>query len=125
MTSPESLFRNAIDLNRYSTKVAHEIVESFNNIAVESVKKLYELDRLGKGDSHTAARLRSIVAQMKESMDNWTKGSSDLMMKQLQSLSQVQADFAEKELKKLIPKGYRDSIRVNTVEISENFAISG
>ncbi len=124
MTSPESLFRNAIDLNRYSTKVAHEIVESFNNIAVESVKKLYELDRLGKGDSHTAARLRSIVAQMKESMDNWTKGSSDLMMKQLQSLSQVQADFAEKELKKLIPKGYRDSIRVNTVEISENFAKS-
>ena len=124
MTSPESLFRNAIDLNRYSNKVSKELITNFNDICVESVKKLYELDRTGRGNSYTAARLRSLVAQTTESMDKWAAGSSKTMINQLQSLAGIQSSFVEQQLQKVVPKGFRDNIRVNTVEISPKFAES-
>ena len=42
--TPAVLFRNAIDLNRYSNSVSRRIINEYNNIIVEAANKLKALD---------------------------------------------------------------------------------
>lgn len=120
MAAPSSIYRNAIDLNRYSNSVAKQVVTAYNDIAVDAVNQLRAIDELAAPAK--AARLRAILAQLKESLATWTNGSVQTMTQELQGLAELQSEFVEKQLKKLLPSSAAAS--VNTVEISPQFAAS-
>jgi SPP1 gp7 family putative phage head morphogenesis protein len=118
MTTPASLYRNAIDLNRYSNSVARRIINAYNDIILDSVAQLRAIEDLD--ESVKAARLRSILAQLKESLDTWAGDSTEIMVPELQGLAELQSEFVEEQLRKVLPAGSRSL--VNTVEISPQFA---
>jgi len=118
MTTPASLYRNAIDLNRYSNSVARRIINAYNDIILDSVAQLRAIEDLD--ESVKAARLRSILAQLKESLATWAGDSSEIMVPELQGLAELQSEFVEEQLRKVLPAGSRSL--VNTVEISPQFA---
>ncbi len=120
MSTPESLYRNAIDLNRYSNSVARRVINAYNDIILDSVNQLRAIDDLD--ESLKAARLRSIIAQLKESLATWAGDSTELTALELQGLAELQSEFVEEQLKKVLPRGSRNIVR--TVEISPQFAQS-
>ena len=120
MSTPESLYRNAIDLNRYSNSVARRVINAYNDIIIDSVNQLRVIDDLAAPDK--AARLRGILAQLKESLAGWAGDASELMVPELQGLAELQSEFVTEELRKALPVGSRDAVR--TVEISPQFAQS-
>lgn len=124
MALPDAIYRNAIDLNRFGNKVSTDVSKRFVDICVQSVRQLADLDRRGLGDSYRAARLRSIVAQLEKSLSNWKKFANTNVVRELQGLAGVQAGFIEDQLTKVIPRGMRQNIQVNGIEISPKFAES-
>jgi SPP1 gp7 family putative phage head morphogenesis protein len=120
MSTPESLYRNAIDLNRYSNSVARRVINAYNDIIIDSVNQLRVIDDLAAPVK--AARLRGILAQLKESLAGWAGDASELMVPELQGLAELQSEFVTEELRKALPVGSRDAVR--TVEISPQFAQS-
>lgn len=120
MSTPESLYRNAIDLNRYSNSVARRVINAYNDIILDSVNQLRAIDDLD--ESFKAARLRSIIAQLKESLATWAGDSTELTAVELQGLAELQSEFVEEQLKKILPRGSRNIVR--SVEISPQFAQS-
>jgi SPP1 gp7 family putative phage head morphogenesis protein len=120
MSTPETLYRNAIDLNRYSNSVARRVINAYNDIIIDSVNQLRTIDDLAAPVK--AARLRGILAQLKESLAGWAGDASELMVPELQGLAQLQSEFVTEELRKALPVGSRDAVR--TVEISPQFAQS-
>lgn len=120
MSTPEPIYRNAIDLNRYSNSVARRVINAYNDIILDSVNQLRLIEDLE--ESAKAARLRSIIAQLKESLATWAGDSTELTAIELQGLAELQSEFVEEQLKKVLPRGSRDIVR--TVEISPQFAQS-
>ena len=120
MSTPESLYRNAIDLNRYSNSVARRVINAYNDIIIDSVNQLRTIDDLAAPVK--AARLRGILAQLKDSLATWAGDASELMVPELQGLAQLQSEFVTEELRKALPVGSRNAVR--TVEISPQFAQS-
>jgi SPP1 gp7 family putative phage head morphogenesis protein len=120
MSTPETLYRNAIDLNRYSNSVARRVINAYNDIIIDSVNQLRTIDDLAAPVK--AARLRGILAQLKESLAGWAGDASELMVPELQGLAELQSEFVTEELRKALPVGSRDAVR--TVEISPQFAQS-
>ena len=120
MSTPETLYRNAIDLNRYSNSVARRVINAYNDIIIDSVNQLRVIDDLAAPDK--AARLRGILAQLKESLAGWAGDATELMVPELQGLAELQSEFVTEELRKALPVGSRDAVR--TVEISPQFAQS-
>ena len=129
MTIPAALFRNAIDLNRYSNSVAKQIILVYNDIIIDAANQLQNLlpDAGGEGaltisSPAKAARLRAILAQTKDSLDTWAGDATQLTATELQGLAELQSDFVTDQLRKALPAGQRTA--VNTVEISPQFAQS-
>ena len=129
MTVPESLYRNAIDLNRYSNSVARRIINAYNDIIIDSVNQLQTLlpDAGGVGSititaPDKAARLRGILAQLKESLGTWAGDATELTALELQGLAELQSEFVTDQLSKALPAGSPNAVR--TVEISPQFAQS-
>lgn len=120
MSTPASLYRNAIDLNRYSNSVAKRLVVSYNDIIIDAVNQLRTIDDLAAPVK--AARLRAILAQLKESLGTWSDASVATMANELQGLALLQSEFVEDQLRRALPAGARSA--VNTVEISPQFAQS-
>lgn len=120
MATPSSLYRNAIDLNRYSNSVAKGIVSAYNDIIVDAVAQLRTIDELTAPVK--AARLRAILAQLKESLATWSNGSVQNLVGELQGLALLQSQFVTDQLARALPAGARNI--VNTVEISPQFAQS-
>jgi SPP1 gp7 family putative phage head morphogenesis protein len=120
MTTPESLYRNAIDLNRYSNSVARRVVNAYNDIIIDSVNQLRTIDDLAAPVK--AARLRGILAQLKDSLATWAGDATELTASELQGLAELQSNFVAEQLRKALPPGARDAVR--TVEISPQFAQS-
>lgn len=120
MTVPESLYRNAIDLNRYSNSVARRIINAYNDIIVDSVNQLRTIDELAAPVK--AARLRGILAQLKASLATWAGDSTELMVPELQGLAELQSQFVTDQLSRALPAGTPNAVR--TVEISPQFAQS-
>jgi SPP1 gp7 family putative phage head morphogenesis protein len=120
MSTPEALYRNAIDLNRYSNSVARRVINAYNDIIIDSVNQLRTIDDLAAPVK--AARLRGILAQLKESLAGWAGDASELMVPELQGLAELQSEFVTDELRKALPVGSRNAVR--TVEISPQFAQS-
>ena len=120
MTTPSALYRNAIDLNRYSNSVAKSIISAYNDIIVDSVNQLRTINDLTAPIK--AARLRAILAQLKDSLATWAGDSTLVTASELQGLAELQSEFVTEQLRKVLPAGARDA--VNTVEISPQFAQS-
>jgi SPP1 gp7 family putative phage head morphogenesis protein len=116
----EALYRNAIDLNRYSNSVARRIINAYNDIIIDSVNQLRTIDDLAAPVK--AARLRGILAQLKDSLATWAGDSTELTATELQGIAELQSEFVAEQLRKALPVGARDA--VNTVEISPQFAQS-
>jgi len=123
MTLPpnvSTIFRNAIDLNRYSNSVARRIINAYNDIIIDTVNQLQTIDELRAPVK--AARLRAILAQLKESLATWAGDSTEITALELQGLAELQSEFVEEQLRKALPAGGRDIVR--SVEISPQFAQS-
>ena len=120
MSTPEALYRNAIDLNRYSNSVARRIINAYNDIIIDAVNQLRTIDELAAPVK--AARLRGILAQLKDSLATWAGDSTELTALELQGIAQLQSEFVTDQLARALPVGARDAVR--TVEISPQFAQS-
>lgn len=120
MAAPSSLYRNAIDLNRYSNSVAKGIVNAYNDIIIDAVNQLRTIDELTAPVK--AARLRAILAQLKQSLATWSASSINTLTGELQGLALLQSQFVTDQLARALPAGARNI--VNTVEISPQFAQS-
>jgi SPP1 gp7 family putative phage head morphogenesis protein len=120
VSTPASLYRNAIDLNRYSNSVAKQLVVSYNDIIIDAVNQLRTIDELAAPVK--AARLRAILAQLKDSLGTWSDASVTTLTGELQGLALLQSEFVEDQLRRALPAGARSA--VNTVEISPQFAQS-
>ena len=119
MSIPESFYREAIDLNRYSNRIARRIVTNYNDIILDLTYKLATIDEVTS--PATVARIRSMLLQLRESLEGWSVENTSYIADQLQSLSLFQSDFVRNELQKALPKG---AANVNTVQISSDFARS-
>ena len=119
MSIPESFYRQSIDLNRYSNRISREIVTNYNNVILDLTNKLATIDEVTA--PATVARIRSMLAQFKESLESWSVEGTAYMTDQLQSLAVFQTEFVANELQKVLPRG---AVNVNTVQVSEDFARS-
>ena len=119
MSVPESFYRQSIDLNRYSNRIAREIVTNYNNVILDLTNKLATIDEVTS--PATVARIRAMLAQFKESLEGWSVEGTAYMADQLQSLAVFQTDFVASELQKVLPVG---AANVNTVQVSGDFARS-
>ncbi len=119
MSIPESFYRQSIDLNRYSNRVAREIVTNYNNVILDLTYKLATIDEVTA--PATVARIRSMLVQFKESLEGWSVEGTRYMADQLQALAVFQTDFVANELQKVLPRG---AANVNTVQVSGDFARS-
>jgi SPP1 gp7 family putative phage head morphogenesis protein len=135
-----NLFRNAIDLNRFSNAVAKQIVRDYNNIILSAVADLKAIDigaaTAGAGivspQSYQAQRLRVILAQLKESLDGWAGRSTAYITGELQGLAELQTEFVTEQLRLAIEGGQIGARQiepsvvaqqaVRTVEVAPNFA---
>jgi len=119
MSIPESFYRQSIDLNRYSNRIAREIVTNYNNVILDLTYQLATIDEVTSPVA--VARIRALLSQFKESLENWSVEGTSYMADQLQSLAIFQTEFVANELQKVLPVG---SANVNTVQVSGNFARS-
>jgi len=120
MSTPAELYRNAIDLNRFSNGVAKRIARTYNDLILDAVDQLRGIDELSAPSK--AARLRAILAQLKESLNGWAGSSTILAVEELQGLTLLQSEFVEEQLRKALPIELRSQIR--SVQISPQFAQS-
>lgn len=120
MSTPAELYRNAIDLNRFSNGVAKRIAVAYNDLVLDAVDQLRGIDELAAPAK--AARLRAILAQLKQSLEGWAESSTALAVEELQGLTVLQSEFVEDQLRKALPVELRDQIR--SVQISPQFARS-
>jgi len=116
----DTIFRNAIDLNQYSNSVARRIINIYNDIIIDAVNQLQTIDEARAPVK--AARLRAILAQLKESLTTWAGDATEITALELQGLAELQSEFVEEQLRLALPAGSRDMVR--TVEISPQFAQS-
>lgn len=138
-----NIYRNAIDLNRFSNAVAQQIVRDYNDIILSAVDDLKRIDlgvpTAGAGivspASVQAQRLRVILAQLKESLDGWAGRSTAYASEQLQGLAELQNEFVTQQIRlaleggvvdgrQLLPSQVDALAKVRTVEIAPNFAAS-
>jgi SPP1 gp7 family putative phage head morphogenesis protein len=120
MSTPAALYRNAVDLNRFSNGVAKRVAVTYNDLIIDAVDQLRTLDELSA--PARAARLRVILAQLKQSLDGWAEASTVLAVGELQGLSLLQSEFVEDQLRRALPLEMRDQIR--SIQISPQFAQS-
>ena len=118
MAVPEAFYREAIDLNRYSNKVQFQVATQFNEVILDVLRQIRDLE----GNSPaTTARLRSILAQMVESLKGWENESAAYMIDELQGLAEFQVGFVQDQLQRVLPVG---EFQVNSVAVSPDFAKS-
>ena len=120
MSTPSELYRNAIDLNRFSNGVAKRIAVAYNDLVLDAVDQLRGIDELAAPAK--AARLRAILAQLKQSLEGWAGSSTLSIVEDLQGLAVLQEEFVVNELRQALPIELRDQIR--SVQISPQFAQS-
>ena len=120
MSVPSEFYRNAVNLNRYSNSVARRIAITYNDLIIEAVNRLRTIDELSAPAK--AARLRSILAQLKESLEGWAARSTVFASEELQGLAVLQSEFVTDQLRRALPIELRDEII--SIQISPQFAQS-
>jgi SPP1 gp7 family putative phage head morphogenesis protein len=89
-------------------------------LLMQLTKTLRTIDELAAPAK--AARLRAILAQLRDSLNTWSGGSITALSTELQGLAELQTEFVTEQLRKALPAGQRTI--VNTVEVSPQFAAS-
>ena len=118
MTTPAELYKNAIDLNRFSNSVARRIVRTYNNLIVDAVERLAAA---GTGATATqTARYGAILAQLKTSLEGWAGTATALSVEELQGLVELQTAFVTNVLNGELPDDLL--LQVRSVQISPQFA---
>lgn len=120
MSTPAELYRNAVDLNRFSNSVSKRIAVTYNDFILDAVNKLRGIDELAAPSK--AARLRAILAELKGSLDGWAATSTTSVISDLQGLAVLQDEFTTEQLRRALPLELRAQVR--SVSISPNFAQS-
>jgi SPP1 gp7 family putative phage head morphogenesis protein len=118
MTTPAELYRNAVDLNRFSNSVARQITRTYSDIIVDAMERL-----AGVGADPTltqATRLQAILAQLKGSLDGWAGTATALSAEELQGLVELQTRFVTEVLDGELPDDLL--LQVKSVQISPQFA---
>jgi SPP1 gp7 family putative phage head morphogenesis protein len=118
MSTPAELYRNAIDLNRFSNSVAKRIVITYNDLILDAVDQLRRLDELDV--SAKAVRLQAILAQLKQSLDGWAGTSTLAAVQDLQGVAELQGEFVANELRRALPIDLREQVK--SIQISSQFA---
>ena len=103
MSELREIFRNAIDLNRYSNSVSRRLIRAYNDAVLDAVDQLRGIDELASPVK--AARLRAILAQLNASLRTWSGASIATMTEELQGLAVLQSQFATEQLQKALPAG--------------------
>ena len=93
---PEALYRNALNLNRFSNSVSNELINRYNDIILDISYQLASIDDVTSPG--TALRLRTILAQLQESLGSWAIDSSKVTINQLQGLVVLETDFIQDQL---------------------------
>ena len=70
MSVPESFYRETIDLNRFSNRVARDIITNYNNVILDLTNQLALIDEVTA--PATVARIRAMLATMKDSLETWS-----------------------------------------------------
>ncbi len=109
MNELAELFRNAIELNRYSNSVSRRIIESYNDRVLDAIDELAAADGLSGADQ--AEKLRAILQELKIELQAWGAFSTALMIDEMQELAVVQARFSEQELGRVVPEGEDEPVR--------------
>ena len=120
MSTPSELYRNAIDLNRFSNGVAKRIAVTYNDLVLDAVDQLRGIDELAAPAK--AARLRAVLAQLRQSLEGWSSTSTLAVVEDLQGLAVLQSEFVANELRQALPVNLREQIR--SIQISPQFAQS-
>ena len=120
MTTPAELYRNAVDLNRFSNGVARQIAATYNDAVLEVLNQLAGLD--ADTAPVKAARLRALFAQLQGSLDNWAGQSTELMIEQMQGLTELQTEFVATELREVLPESAAQQVK--SVRVSPEYARS-
>ncbi len=93
MSEFKELYRNAIDLNRYSNGLARRLIRAYNDAVLDAVDQLRGIDELDSPGK--AARLRAILAQLDESLKTWAGASTATMISELQGLVVLQSELPQ------------------------------
>ena len=117
--TPSSVFKHAINLNRYGSGVAKKLMIAYNRIVVNATKELQAMSSEDYSSSYRAKRLRKIIGSLKTSLDGWAGDASKFMTKDLDALAKVESEFALAQLLQEIPDA--DGL-VRELEISPQFA---
>ena len=131
MSTPESFFREVIDLNRFSNGIARKYALTYNEVILKAVEKLRAIDErqiaeIAAGGTRVIApgtrkRLRAIIKQSKDSLDTWSTATSKAFQKDLQSFAVLQSDFIVRELSQVTASG---DVPINSVAVSPKYAES-
>ncbi len=121
---PEGLFRNAIDLNRFSNGTSKKLINSYNRIILKAVAELKRIEAMpsAKRPKVRAARLRALLAQTKSSLNTWSVKSVNELAKDLEGIAQIQSDFATQQISKALSPSAKQLLSVNSVEVTPSFA---
>lgn len=119
---PESYYRKALDLNRFSNSVANKLLESYRRQIVRAVRELERIDKMpsSKKPQFKAARMRALIKQNLDAMKKWSGQSVEELIKQLDGLADIEVAFAQAELQRVVPAAVKTQVR--TVEVTESFA---
>lgn len=117
MSDPEAFYRQAIDLNRYSNHVALNVMRAYNNIVVDAATKLNDIGSLNPRE---AARLNTLLLQVKESLATWAGDSSVYLMQELQGLALLEDEFIVNQIKNVVKPEFAAGVK--SVEITPDFA---
>jgi len=121
---PEGLFRNAIDLNRFSNGTSKKLINSYNRIILRAVAELKRIEAMPSAQRPKvrAARLRALLAQTKASLNTWSVKSVNELAKDLEGIAQIQSDFATQQISKALSPSAKQLLSVNSVEVTPSFA---
>ena len=115
---PESYYRKALDLNRFSNSVANKLLESYRRQIVKAVRELERIDKMpsSKKPQFKAARMRALIKQNLDAMKKWSGQSVEELIKQLDGLADIEVAFAQAELQRVVPAAVKTQVR--TVEVT-------
>ena len=83
MATPESFYREAIDLNRYSNQVARRIITNYNNVILDLTNKLATMQtELWKEIGLKVEKIKSLeetIADKEETIEYYSDQNSELI----------------------------------------------
>ena len=118
MSTPSEIYKNAIDLNRFSNRVSRRVASAYIDAALAALERIGTLSAVE--NAAQVDRLNAIVNDLKGSLDRWAESATSLSVDELQGLVDVERNFAIRILDGELPSDV--DLQVRNVEISPQFA---